>query len=156
MTERTPEQIAKDIRLSWMDIQKLSEELAAKLQATGKSWQKIAAVTRAGMIPSCLVAYDLDIRHIETISVESYNKDEYTHKLTIHTMPTDAGTGAGMLVIDEICDTGNTFRAIRETLPDATYACLIVKPDGAPLADISVKTVDQTVWVHFPWESREK
>src|SRR6202035_1312012 len=43
------------------------------------------------------------------------------------------GTGKGLLIVDDLVDTGKTGRLVREMLPDAHFATVYAKPMGRPL-----------------------
>ncbi|MFA7277134.1 MAG: xanthine phosphoribosyltransferase [Pseudobdellovibrionaceae bacterium] len=144
----------KELPVSWQEVHIQAKKLAERLRQTGKSWEKIVAVTRGGLVPACLIARDLDIRLIDTISIASYaHQDQSAAKIL--KFPDNCGTGKNILVIDDLSDTGNTFRAIREKLPEATYACIYVKPAGKPLADAYASEVKQDCWIYFPWEDQD-
>lgn len=142
-----------DYPLSWQDIHVTAKALSAQLRTAG-SWTKIIAVTRGGLVPACLVARDLDIRTIETISIKSYDHQAQS-EISVLKAPADCGDGTGCLVVDDLADTGNTFRSIRALLPNATYACLYVKPQGKPTADHFVTEVSQDTWIFLPWEDQD-
>ena len=143
-----------DFPVSWTDIHIISKQLSARLKAQNTSWSRIIAVTRGGMIPACLVARDLDIRRIDTVSVKSYDHQSQT-AAEVLSMPHDIGRGAGCLIVDDLSDTGNTFKALRAMFPDATYACLYVKPQGKLHADVYVTEVSQDTWIYLPWEDQD-
>ena len=142
-----------DYPLTWQDVHVAAKDLSVRLRAAG-SWTKIIAVTRGGLVPACLVARDLDIRTIETISIKSYDHQAQSD-VSVLKAPADCGDGSGCLVIDDLADTGNTFRSIRALLPNATYACLYVKPQGKPTADHFVTEVTQDTWIFLPWEDQD-
>ena len=142
-----------DYPLTWQDIHATTKQLSTKLRGRG-SWNKIIAVTRGGLVPACLVARDLDIRVIDTISIASYDHQSQAAAKVLKG-PSDCGDGTGCLVVDDLADTGNTFRAIRTLLPKATYACPYVKPEGRPTADFFVTEVTQDTWIYFPWEDQD-
>ncbi|HRK97613.1 MAG TPA: xanthine phosphoribosyltransferase [Alphaproteobacteria bacterium] len=143
-----------DLPVSWQDVHVLAKTLSFKLRESGKEWTRVIAVTRGGMVPACLVARDLDIRIIETISVKSYDHQSQTQAKILYA-PTDLGTGKGCLVVDDLSDTGNTFKIIRDMLPDATYACLHVKPMGKSMTDVFVVESTQDTWIYLPWEDQD-
>jgi xanthine phosphoribosyltransferase len=143
----------KDFPVSWEDIHRTAKALAWKLQEKGQ-WSGVVAITRGGLVPACLVARELDIRTIETISVESYAHQNQT-AVKILKPAAAAGDGTGWLVIDDLADTGNTFRAVRDILPKAHYACLYAKPAGAPTTDTFVMEVSQDTWIYLPWEDQD-
>ena len=146
-----------DYPLTWQDIHSSAKNLSRLLKESSKGnipWKKIVAVTRGGLVPACLVARELDIRTIETISIASYDHQSQS-AVNILKAPADCGDGTGCLVIDDLADTGSTFRAIRKILPQATYACLYVKPQGKPSADYFVTEVSQDTWIFLPWEDQD-
>ena len=60
--------------------------------------------------------------------------------------------GKGVLVVDDLTDTGKTFQAVRQILPNAHYATVYIKPQGKPLVDNYVTEVSQDTWIYFPWD----
>jgi xanthine phosphoribosyltransferase len=145
-----------DLPVTWQDIHRLSKELGQKLLPLhhNQPFKGVVAVTRGGLVPACLVAREINIRTIETIAVSSYDAQNQ-RELSVLKAADAAGDGAGWLVVDDLSDTGNTFRALRDILPKAHFACLYVKPDGKPMADSFVTEVTQNTWIFLPWEDQE-
>lgn len=139
---------------SWQEIHILSLALAEKLKASGRGWTRIIAVTRGGMVPACIIARELDIRLVDSISIESH-AHQTRGDVHIRSQPDLHYNQIDTLVIDDLSDSGNTFKAIRALWPQATYACLFVKPEGQPQADYFVEHIAQNCWVYLPWESQE-
>ena len=146
--------MSKDFPVSWQDIhvasKALSEKLKDKLKDRGP-FKGIVAVTRGGLVPACQVGYEMDIRLLDTISISSYVHKEQS-EVKVSKVPELAGDGEGWLVIDELSDTGNTFRKIREILPKAHFACLYAKPQGVDAVDTYVIDVPQDTWIYLPWD----
>ncbi len=143
-----------DMSLSWEDIDIHAQSLAMKL-ANGGPWKGVVAVTSGGMIPACIVARHLGIRHIETFCISSYD-DQSQREATIIKHAANAGDGEGWLVIDDLADKGTTLRILRQFLPKAHYATIYVKPTGEPVVDTYIMSVSQDTWLHFPWEKNER
>ena len=57
-----------------------------------------------------------------------------------------------MLVIEDIVDTGQTAKIIRELYPNAYFAAILAKPLGRPYVDKYLIDVAQDTWVDFPWD----
>jgi len=140
----------KDFPVSWEEMHRNGKALAWRLLDKG-NWKGIIGITRGGLVPACIVARELDIKMMETFCISSYDhKDQRSaHVLKL---PEGAGDGEGWLVIDDLVDTGNTFRIARETLPKAHYACIYAKPAGADTVDTYITEVSQDTWIHFPWD----
>ena len=45
-------------------------------------------------------------------------------------MQLGGGTGKGLLIVDDLVDTGKTARVVRDLLPDAHFATVYAKPHG--------------------------
>ena len=59
-----------------------------------------------------------------------------------------------MIVVDDLVDTGNTARAIREMYPKAKFVTVFAKPAGAELVDDYVIDIPQNTWIEQPWGFR--
>jgi len=141
--------------VSWEELHRNAKALAWKLHDTGP-WQGLIAVTRGGLVPSAVVARELDIRIIETVSVVGYTFDDsqpaQQETATIVKHPAGVGDGAGWLVVDDLVDTGRTAEVLRRLLPRAHFASVYAKPKGKPLVDTFVTEVSQDTWIYFPWD----
>lgn len=141
---------SKDFPVSWDEIHRNSKALAWKLSEIGE-WEGIVAVTRGGLVPACVVARELDIRLIETYCIASYDHKDQGGATILKNLP-HIGTGKNWLVIDDLVDTGGTYRIIRKELKDAHYGCVYAKPAGLDTVDTHITEVSQDTWVHFPWD----
>ena len=141
----------KKLKVSWKEIHRLSKELA-KLLKSKNSWDKIVAITRGGLIPAAIIAKELDIKIIDTVSIQSYDKKR-RGKLNI--LKSSVANKDTILLIDDIVDTGQTASTVRKMFPNAHFASLYIKPSGKSLVDSFIKEINQDVWVVFPWEPTE-
>ncbi|MDU0958794.1 MAG: xanthine phosphoribosyltransferase, partial [Bradyrhizobium sp.] len=69
------------------------------------------------------------------------------------TLKLGSGTGKGLLIVDDLVDTGKTAQLVREMLPDAHFATVYAKPKGRPLVDTFITEVSQDTWIFFPWDT---
>ncbi len=148
----------KDFPVSWGEAHRNARALAWRLvdKAPGGKWKGIVAVTRGGMVPACIVARELDILTIETFCVVSYGAEgkgfEQGSANILKVSDSVDEDGEGWLVVDDLVDSGNTFRIIRKYLPKAHYAAIYAKPAGVDTIDTYISELSQDTWVHFPWE----
>ena len=115
----------------------------------------MVTITRGGLVPAAIVARELTIRVIETISIASYHSELKQGELEIlKDMRPEfrENGGAGILVVDDLVDTGNTARVMRNLLPNAHFATVYAKPLGRPLVDTFITEVSQDTWIYFPWD----
>ncbi len=154
MTDRLPHE--KGFHVSWDQLHRDARALAWRLDGRGPdngAWKAILAITRGGMAPAMIVARELDIRIVDTISVRSYDHQTQSAPEIIK-MPNSSvvGRGSGVLVIDDLVDTGKTIEAVRTELPKAHIATVYAKPLGERVVDTFITGVSQDTWIFFPWD----
>ena len=147
---------AKSFPVSWDQFHRDARALAWRLADKGP-FEAIVCITRGGLVPAAIVARELDLRLVETICVVSYDHQEQGELQVLKDVAPSIqaignGRGRGILLIDDLTDTGKTARLVRETLPDAHFAAVYAKPAGAPLCHTFVTEVSQDTWIHFPWD----
>ena len=146
----------KGFHVSWDQLHRDARALAWRLDHKGPfdgAWKAVVAITRGGMAPAMIVARELDIRIVDTISVKSYDhQDQISAELLKNVDQSLVGTGEGILVIDDLVDTGKTLELVRQHLPKAHFATVYAKPMGAPLVDSFITEVSQDTWIYFPWD----
>ena len=143
----------KAFPVSWEQFHRDARALAWRLAGSGP-FKGLVAITRGGLVPAAIIARELDLRLIETICISSYDdhKNQAGLNLIKPISPELAGDGAGLLVIDDLVDTGKTAREVREMLPRAHFATVYAKPAGRPLVDTFITEVSQDTWIYFPWD----
>lgn len=154
MNDRLPHE--KGFHISWDQIHRDSRALAWRLDKQGPdngAWRAVVAITRGGLAPAMIIARELDIRVVDTISVKSYNHQAQTDaKVLKAPQPEIMGDGEGILVIDDLVDTGKTLDLVRRLYPKAHFATVYAKPQGRPMVDTFITEVSQDTWIFFPWD----
>jgi xanthine phosphoribosyltransferase len=144
----------KSFPVSWDQFHRDARALAWRLNAAGP-FHAVVAVTRGGLVPAAIVARELGIRVIETISVASYDHDKQGTLTVLKPVAPDIvarDMGKGILIVDDLVDTGATAKVVREILPKAHFATVYAKPSGRPLVDTFVTEVSQDTWIYLPWD----
>lgn len=150
----------KEYHVSWDKMYSDSRKLADALKEKGP-FKGMVAITRGGLMPACVVANYLNIKIIETFGLSSYDGEEQAtgsdaREAIKVTKELDlAGDGQGWLVIDDLVDSGETLKHVRDRLPKAVYGVVYAKPNGEDKTDVFVEKVEQETWVFFPWENYE-
>ena len=145
----------KAFPVSWDQFHRDARALAWRLHSAGP-FEAIVCITRGGLVPAAIVARELDVRLIETISIVSYR--DYKNQSAPEVVKSIeekllATGGKGILVVDDLVDTGKTAKVVRELLPKAHFATVYAKPLGRPLVDTFVTEVSQDTWIYFPWDT---
>ena len=154
MSDRLPHE--KGFHVSWDQIHRDARALAWRLDGQGPdegAWKAVVAITRGGMAPAMIVARELDIRTVDTISVKSYDHQRQTAASVLKSPdPALMGDGTGILVIDDLVDSGKTLEVVRDLLPEAHFATVYAKPKGRPMVNTFITEVSQDTWIFFPWD----
>ena len=137
--------------VTWDQLHRDARALAWRLMAL-RPLRGIVAITRGGLIPAAIIARELDVRLVESVSIITYDEETRGEpRVTKH--PSAAGDGTGFLIIDDLVDTGTTAKLVRELLPKGHMACIYAKPAGRDLVDSFVTEVSQDTWILFPWDT---
>ena len=148
----TQERYSKTFPISWEQLHRDSKALAWRL-VDMKAWQGIVTITRGGLVPASIIARELEIRLVDTVCISSYDERDQGESTILKSVDTD---GEDWLLIDDLVDTGQTARIVREMLPKAHFATVYAKPEGRPLVDSFITEVSQDTWILFPWDTESQ
>ncbi|MBE7186538.1 MAG: xanthine phosphoribosyltransferase [Methylobacterium mesophilicum] len=145
----------KSFPVSWDQFHRDARALAWRLAGVRKEWKAIVCITRGGLVPAAIIARELGTRLIETVCIASYHEYDEQGELKVLKEVAPAlmeDEGDGILIVDDLTDTGKTAGLVRAMLPKAHFATVYAKPKGRPLVDTFVTEVSQDTWIFFPWD----
>jgi hypothetical protein len=110
-TAPSPEKI---FPVSWDQFHRDSRALAWRLHAAGP-FEAIVCITRGGLVPAAIVARELNVRIIETVCIFSYQNYNNEGELKVlkgiaPEVSAMRAQGKGVLIVDDLVDTGKTAR----------------------------------------------
>ena len=152
------------VRVSWNEIHRQMRELAKwvhDIRQGGRKLDIVVGVSRGGLPFAAVMARELNIKQtIETIGLSSYrgeSQGEVRMHKQIHPdiLAKVVNGGENMLVLDDLVDTGNTYRELRRHFPNALYVAIYSKPQGEDTVDIRLLQAPQNSWVVFPWDAQD-
>jgi xanthine phosphoribosyltransferase len=146
--------------VTWDQLHRDARALAWRLIEKGP-FAGIVAITRGGLIPAAIIARELDVRLVESVSIVTYAagssgtliEEERGRAPAVIKSPVAAGDGTGFLIVDDLVDTGTTARMVRGLLPQAHFAAVYAKPAGRDTVDTFITEVSQDTWILFPWDT---
>jgi xanthine phosphoribosyltransferase len=137
--------------VSWQELHRDAKALAWRLHGM-KPWRGVVAITRGGLVPAAIVARELGVRIVDTVSIKAY-EHQTIGAAQILKPASIGGDNDTLLIVDDLVDTGTTAKSVRESLPGAHFATVYAKPAGRPQVDSYVTEVSQDTWILFPWDS---
>jgi hypoxanthine phosphoribosyltransferase len=151
------------LRVTWDEVQHKVNNLFGQMEASAYACTDILAVSRGGLVPARLLAAQFEKKGlnipIHFIWASSYiGEEQRKEEITLEWMATktvDDLNKRSTLVVDDLWDTGNTFKAIKENLPLAAFCALLSKnAESAWWLDFCAWTAAPSIkkWVVFPWE----
>ena len=103
------------------------------------------------------IARELDVRTIDTISIKSYDRQKQSETVVLKAPDaTLMGDGTGILIVDDLVDSGKTLEVVRKMYPKAHFATVYAKPKGRPQVDTFITEVSQDTWILFPWDTESQ
>ena len=127
----------KSFPVSWDQFHRDARALAWRLADKGP-FEAIVCITRGGLVPAAIVARELDLRLVETVCVASHHDYKTQGELKVlksiapSVLAIGNGRGKGVLLIDDLTDTGKTARIVRDMLPDAHFRDGLCQAGGCP------------------------
>ena len=148
--------IDKD-HVSWDDLAEMVGRLAEQVRG---EYDLMLVITRGGLVPGGMLAYQLGIRNILVAAVEYYDEHGLAgpHPTFLQFPADPLLRGQRVLVVDEVWDSGTTIHAVTERVRQAgghpTTAVLHFKPahsvvPGRP----DVHAVETDRWVVYPFKA---
>ena len=137
MVEENSEATAKTGKpfpVSWDQFHRDCRALTWRLNAVGP-FHAVIAITRGGLVPAAIVARELGLRVIDTICVASYDHDKHGDLMVLKGVSEavaklGGGTGKGLLIVDDLVDTGKTGRLVRSTDAGCAFCDRLCQTEG--------------------------
>ena len=128
--------MSERVYYSWEDVDKYVNELSEKIKESDEEFVGVYGVPRGGVILAVILSHRLDIPYITSL---------------------DVGRGGnGLLIVDDIADTGHTIERLKRVYDSATFATIDFNIEDSvvePTHWINYKGTDD--WIVYPWENTD-
>lgn len=92
------------------------------------------------------------MRDLQTITTKSYSDDHQQSELLIDQNTLQhIDTDKKYLIVDDICDTGETLGALQAIFPNSKSCTLFLGAKKRHIPDYYLEITDE--WIVFPWET---
>jgi hypoxanthine phosphoribosyltransferase len=145
--------------LTWELFGTATRQLAQSVVADGFAPTLLLTIARGGLLPAGAIGYALDLKNLMTMNVEFYTGVDERLDMPVMLPPVPAVvdlTGARVLIVDDVADTGETLKMVRDFCADhvAETRCAVIyeKPRSVVKCDYVWRRTDR--WIDFPWSSQ--
>lgn len=142
--------------VGWTESVGMIDMLAGIIQSSGYKPDVLIGITRGGLFSLARLSYKLDVKIIDTIALEFYDKNNKTKDRVEQLMPfhlEDLGNYRRVLVVDDVADTGRTLEYVLSKLDgkEVRTATLFYKLRSKIRPDYYVEETEE--WINFPWSA---
>ncbi|HVC58265.1 MAG TPA: phosphoribosyltransferase [Candidatus Acidoferrales bacterium] len=145
--------------VDWQTVESWAEGLADRIKDSGYKVDVAIALARGGLTPARLVSDILGIRDIISIKVEHWVDTAEHQKEAKIKYPYIADlSGKSAIIIDDICDTGESFIISKKYVEDnfkpkslKTAALQYIEKSSKFTPDFYSDTVRDWTWFMYPW-----
>lgn len=139
--------------VSYENIAFMVDQLAERVKT---DYDYVIGIGRGGLIPATMLGYKLN-KKVLTFGVNTYNNQVQEDNYVIYQRPNLLTSKSKYLVVDDICDSGNTFNIFKniysyKDIHTFEYASLFVKDKASHMVDYYGFSVPEKTWLVFPWE----
>jgi hypoxanthine phosphoribosyltransferase len=144
--------------VSFYQINFLARTLADKFKKDKIT--HVIGLARGGLIPATIISYKLNVPLL-SYAISSYKDTTKTDEFKINQFINfddlkSKDIDPHVLVVDDICDTGDTMQYIHKKIAlagiKAKYATLFTKKKHRKFLDQYGVVVSKNTWIEFPWE----
>jgi hypoxanthine phosphoribosyltransferase len=139
--------------VSYENIAFMVDQLAERVKT---DYDYIIGIGRGGLIPATMLGYKLN-KKVLVFGVNTYNNQVQGDNYIVYQQPDFIRAKSKYLVVDDICDSGNTFSIFKKLYSHNEfytfeYASLFAKDKSSHLIDYYGFSVPEGIWLTFPWE----
>lgn len=143
--------------VSWNQFMNLCRDLAFQIKESGFKPDMIVAIGRGGYLPGRILSDYLDNSNLTSFKIEHY-KSSHKEPEAIVRYPLSANiAGQKILLVDDVSDSGDTYRAALQHLHQCGVAreirtvALHYKTVSDYVPDYYAKKIVKWRWLIYPW-----
>lgn len=145
--------------VSWQKLDSLVATVQFHIDNGARKPDVIMGISRGGLVPAVILSHKMNL---PMVPLRWSTRDFlYNDEDTINDISDEIADGKTVLIIDDICDTGHTFRLLADffdNLPgvdkDKIIWAALHRRDGAEFElDVCAEDVNDEGWVVYPYET---
>ncbi len=148
----------KVVKVTWEGLDKLCDQLAKRIDGSGKSFDIMIAIARGGFVPARILSDRLSFRNLTSMSIVFYEYDKRHENPIITYFDPSCVRGKNVLLVDDVSDSGRSLILAKKSIMEAgaksvRVATLHIKPGTTFMPDFYADSIEG--WIQYPWEPSE-
>ena len=142
-------------------IKKLIEDACDKYDFAS-SYDTILAISRGGLVPATIISHYAKIPTVLTMGMMSY-MGRRRSDINVYQKPIFTEDNQSVLIVDDINDTGSTFRFVQDLLNSKEYHLsthanfafdlfAVIEGKDTIMPSLHALKLAEKAWTTFPWE----
>lgn len=147
--------------ISWSRFYALSRKLTYRVHDSGFNPDIIVAIGRGGYMPARIISDFLQVMNLTSFKMEHYLGTHKKHAVVVRYPLSQGVSGNRVLLVDDVCDTGDTFavagRHLEEHMQPAEIRSAVIhhKKTSRFIPDYYASRVVKWRWIIYPWAVAE-
>jgi hypoxanthine phosphoribosyltransferase len=143
--------------VSWQQFYNLTRRVVFLIHDSGFKPDIIIAIGRGGYMPARIIADFLQIMNLTSFKIEHYIGAQKNPKAVIRYPLSKDIECRTVLLVDDVCDSGDTFTVARQHLMDIMYpeeirtAVMHYKKVSSYEPDYYARKMVKWRWIIYPW-----
>ena len=151
----------KKLLVSWFDVEDMCYNIICNTKNINSD-NFIISIGKGGLVPGVIIANKLGAKRLYNWGISSYDgNNQSSSMIPYQSINMDDMKEQQILIVDDILDTGNTFKYIHDVfteheITNITYVTLHKKLDitnqYTPPNHSYATTAQADQWIYYPWE----
>ena len=144
--------------LTWPDFGSACRELAGQVTGDGYRPEIVLGIARGGLLAAGALSYGLNVKNVHVVNMEFYTGVDERLDMPVMLPPAPSTvdlSGARVLIVDDVADTGETIKAVRDFCADhvAEARCAVIYEKDRSLVQCEYVWRRTDRWIDFPWST---
>ena len=147
--------------ISWSGFYSLSRTLSHKIHDSGFRPDLIIAIGRGGYMPARIISDYMHVMNLTSFKIEHYRGTQKNKKAVVRYPLGHGVAGQRILLVDDVCDTGDTFAVASKYLGEHVQpleirtAVMHYKKTSSFIPDYYARRMIKWRWIIYPWAAAE-
>lgn len=145
----------------WSRFYSLSRTLSHKIHDSGFKPDLIIAIGRGGYMPARIISDFMHVMNLTSFKIEHYRGTQKKKKAVVRYPLGHGVAGQRVLLVDDVCDTGETFEVASKHLGEHVQpleirtAVIHYKKTSSFIPDYYARRMIKWRWIIYPWAAAE-